>query len=136
MYIDTETLPHCRIEEDQTPMTEYYIIHTPLFRFPEALGSNLEDSIVLFGENNFKEQLTMLHNIITNYEEHSLLVNYQEQEFDRKALLELINFYFKKNKNIQTPWEKYEYYYTEKDYLDEMTNERREKLYYAAYKNS
>ncbi|MBE8723990.1 hypothetical protein [Flavobacterium hungaricum] len=137
MHIDTETLPHCKIEEDQTPFTEYYIIRTPLFRFPEPLSTNnLESSIVLFGENNFKEQLTMLHNIINNYEEHELLENYQEEAFDRKAILDLIDFYFEKNKDIQRPWEKYNEHYSEKDYLDVMIAKRAGNLCYAAYKNS
>ncbi|AWK05289.1 hypothetical protein HYN56_14010 [Flavobacterium crocinum] len=136
MHIDTQTLPHCKIEEDETPRTEYYVIYTPIFSFPEALGSNLENSIVLFGENNFKEQLLILHNIINNHEEHELLKNYQDEDFDRKAILELINFYFEKNKNIETPWDKYYYYLSEKDYFYKMTDERGENLYYGEYKNS
>ncbi|SDI13621.1 hypothetical protein [Chryseobacterium jejuense] len=129
-YIDIETIPNCKIEEDKFEWGEPYDIHTPIFIFKKFSTSKLENSIILFGENNFKQQLLSLYNVIINHEESEKLENYTGDEFDRKAILELINSFIKKNESLIAPWEKYHIGLAEYDYVSYSERQTQESLCY------
>lgn len=129
-YIDIETIPNCKIEEDKFEWGEPYDIQTPIFIFKKNSTSKLENSIILFGENNFKQQLLSLYNVITNHEESEKLENYTGEEFDRKTILELINSFIKKNESLIAPWEKYQLLFTEYDYIEYCEKQLQESLCY------
>ncbi|NML72083.1 hypothetical protein HHL23_20150 [Chryseobacterium sp. RP-3-3] len=129
-YIDKETIPRCKIEDKEFEWGEPYKIYTPIFYFIDLSSSKLENSIKLFGENNFKQQLLLMYNVINNYEEFEKLVNYGGEEFNRKIILELINSYMKENENIIAPWEKYDIGLIENDYMKYIEEKLGETLYY------
>ena len=129
-YIDDSTVPQCKIEEKKFEWGEPYIVYTPIFCFPDLLNTRLENSIILFGENNFKHQLLMLYNTINNGEEFERLTNYQGEEINRKSLLELINTYLTKNTTLTAPWEKYDIGLTEHDYIKYIEEKLGKSLYY------
>ena len=89
---------------------EKYDEYSPMFNI--ILTSNnysLEESIVFFGENNFKKQLFSLYNVINNKEEQERIINYNNERIEnRPYILDLIKFYIEKNKDILSPWEKYD----------------------------
>ncbi|OOV17647.1 hypothetical protein [Flavobacterium sp. LM4] len=90
--IDFETNPICKIEEKKFDWGEPYNIYTPIFKTNiEHNLSLLEFSIELFGKNNLKKQLTLLHNKLTNHEELSSVENLNEEIFNREHLIDLIN---------------------------------------------
>ncbi|WP_288376290.1 hypothetical protein [uncultured Chryseobacterium sp.] len=133
-YIDDNTLPNCKIEVKKFEWGEPYKIYTPIFNFTNLSDSKLENSIKLFGENNFKQQLLLMYNVINNYEELEKLENYKGEKFSRKSILELINFYLKKNENLITPWEKYDVGLSENDYIKYIEEKLSEALYYVKVK--
>ncbi|QYS89459.1 hypothetical protein [Flavobacterium davisii] len=97
-YIDKDAVPNCKIEEKKFEWGEPYNIYTPIFNLIDLSSSRLENSIKLFGENNFKHQLLLMYNTINNYDEFEKIVNYGGEQFNRNAILELINSYLKKMK--------------------------------------
>ncbi|BAP31405.1 uncharacterized protein CHSO_2368 [Chryseobacterium sp. StRB126] len=117
-YIDIETIPNCKIEEGKFEWGEPYQDYTPVFILKRFSSSKLENSIIIFGENNCKQQLLSLYNVIINHEELERIENYTEEELSRKALLELINFYINKNENLLAPWDKYTIGLMEYDYIE------------------
>ncbi|MFZ4927555.1 hypothetical protein [Chryseobacterium sp. Mn2064] len=129
-YIDIETIPHCKIEEKKFDWGEPYSIHTPIFILNKTSVSELENSIILFGENNFKQQLSSLYNVIVNHEEFERLENYIGEEFNRKEILELINSFIQKNKGLMSPWEKYDIGLTEYDYIRYVEEQLKKSLCY------
>lgn len=129
-YIDDSTVPQCKIEEKKFEWGEPYKVYTPVFCFPDLLNTTLENSIILFGENNFKHQLLMLYNTISNHEESERLTNYQGETLNRKSILELINTYLKKNETLTAPWEKYNIGLTEDDYVRYLEDKLGKPLYY------
>jgi hypothetical protein len=117
--IDFETNPICKIEEKKFDWGEPYNIYTPIFKTNiEHNLSLLEFSIELFGKNNFKKQLTLLHNKLTNHEELSSVENLNEEIFNRDHLIDLINKYIIINDKYTTPWVKYSLSITEIDYIN------------------
>ncbi|MCS4302468.1 hypothetical protein [Chryseobacterium sp. BIGb0232] len=129
-YIDTETMPHCKIEEKKFEWGEPYEMQTPVFIFKKFSASKLENSIILFGENNFKQQLLSLFNVIINHEEFERIENYSGEQFDRKTILELINSFIKKTESLVAPWEKYRLGFTEYDYVGYIEEQGQESLCY------
>lgn len=129
-YIDIETIPQCKIEEEKFEWGEPYDVHTPIFIFKKFSASKLENSIILFGENNFKQQLLSLYNVIINHEEFERIENYTGEEFDRKAIIELIYSFIKKNEGLVAPWEKYHTGFTEYDYISYSEGQLQESLCY------
>ncbi|MET3047345.1 hypothetical protein [Flavobacterium covae] len=133
-YIDNDTVPNCKIEGKKFEWGEPYNIYTPIFNLIDLSSSRLENSIKLFGENNFKHQLLLMYNTINNYDEFEKIVNYGGEQFNRNAILELINSYLKKNENLVSPWDKYNIGLDENDYLRYIEGEIQDKLYYIADK--
>lgn len=129
-YIDIETIPHCKIEEKKFEWGEPYEIQTPIFILKKISTSKLENSIILFGENNFKQQLMSLYNVIINHEESEKIENYTGEEFNREAILNLINSFIRKNAGFVTPWEKYQLLLTEYDYIEYCEKQLQESLCY------
>ncbi|MGH1515989.1 hypothetical protein [Chryseobacterium sp. JK1] len=129
-YIDIETLPHCKIEEKKFDWGEPYSVQTAIFILKKFSSSQLENSIIFFGENNFKQQLLSLYNVINNHEEFERLENYMGEEFSRKTVLELIDSFIKKNEKIAAPWGKYDIGFTEYDYIKYAEEQLKESLYY------
>ncbi|MEJ5106428.1 hypothetical protein [Chryseobacterium sp. MYb328] len=129
-YIDTETIPHCKIEEKKFEWGEPYEMQTPVFIFKKFSASKLENSIILFGENNFKQQLLSLFNVIINHEEFERVENYSGEQFDRKTIVELINSFIKKTESLVAPWEKYQLGFTEYDYVGYIEEQVQESLCY------
>lgn len=129
-YIDIETVPNCKIEEKKFEWGEPYQMYTPVFIFKKQSVSKLENSIMWFGENNFKHQLLSLYNVINNHEEFERLENYTGEEFSRKTISELIASFIKKNENLTAPWDKYEIGLTEYDYIRYAEEQLKENLCY------
>ncbi|MFK7033401.1 hypothetical protein [Flavobacterium oreochromis] len=134
IYIDKDTVPSCKIEEKKFEWGEPYNIYMPIFNLIDLSSSRLENSIKLFGENNFKQQLLLIYNTINNFEEFEKLENYGGEEFNRKDILELINSYLKKNQNLVAPWYKYNIGLDENDYLKYVEEETQDSLCYVSYK--
>lgn len=129
--IDFETRPICKIEEKKFDWGEPYNIYTPIFKTDiEQSLSSLEFSIELFGNNNFKKQLTLLHNKLINYEEFSSIENLNEEIFNREYLINLINKYVIINDKYNAPWIKYNLSVTELDYINLLENMLNLKLNY------
>ncbi|URM36317.1 hypothetical protein [Flavobacterium anhuiense] len=106
--IDKSTVPFCWAEDKKFDWGEPYTVYHPIFKIsPTSSVFSLEDSIIIIGENNLKKQLLTLYNVINNCEEFDRIMNYNEEEFDRIKILELIYFYIKENEGKLTPWEKY-----------------------------
>ncbi|REC60064.1 hypothetical protein DRF65_23020 [Chryseobacterium pennae] len=129
-YIDTETMPHCKIEEKKFEWGEPYEMQTPVFILKKFSASKLENSIILFGKNNFKQQLLSLFNVIINHEEFERIENYSGEQFDRKTIVELINSFIKKTESLVAPWEKYRLGFTEYDYVGYIEEQGQESLCY------
>ncbi|WP_300979368.1 hypothetical protein [Flavobacterium sp.] len=134
IYIDKDTVPSCKIEEKKFGWGEPYNVYMPIFNLIDLSSSRLENSIKLFGENNFMQQLLLIFNTINNFEEFEKLENYGGEEFNRKNILELINSYLKKNQNLVTPWDKYNIGLDENDYLKYVEEEIQDSLCYVSYK--
>ena len=111
---------------------EKYDEYSPMFNI--ILTSNdysLEESIVFFGENNFKKQLLSLYNVINNKQEQERIINYNNQRIEnRPYILDLIKFYIEKNKDILSPWEKYDLGLEELDFIKIIIYEMEKELYY------
>ncbi|WP_264529645.1 hypothetical protein [Flavobacterium sp. N502540] len=117
--IDFDTNPICNIREEKFDWGEPYNIYTPIFKTDiEGNLSLLEFSIELFGKNNFKKQLLLLHNKLANYEEFNSIENLNEEISNREHLLDLINKYIVINNECITPWVKYSLSITETDYIN------------------
>ncbi|MFC0781200.1 hypothetical protein [Flavobacterium sp. HJSW_4] len=133
--IDESTVPFCKLEHEKFDWGEPYTHYDPIFKIsPTNRVLTLEDSIVIFGENNFKEQLTSLYNVIVNYEEFDRIVNYNEEKFDRNKILELIDFYIKENEGKLTPWEKYHLYTYELFYISYIEEKANRKIHFVNWK--
>ena len=93
--IERNTKPFCLIKEKTIDWGEKYDEYSPMFNI--ILTSNnysLEESIVFFGENNFKKQLFSLYNVINNKEEQERIINYNNERIEnRPYILDLIKFY-------------------------------------------
>ena len=130
--IERNTKPFCLIKEKTMDWGEKYDEYSPMFNI--ILTSNdysLEESIVFFGENNFKKQLLSLYNVINNKEEQELIINYNNQRIEnRPYILDLIKFYIEKNKDILSPWEKYDLGLEELDFIKIIIYEMEKELYY------
>lgn len=133
-YIDKSTIPFCHVQEKKFDWGEPYTTYNPIFKIsPISEEFSLEDSIIILGENNFKNQLLLLHNAINNYEEFDRIENYYGETFNREKILKLIDFYIKKNEDYLAPWEKYNNGVMEFDYIDIMESETKKKINYCKY---
>jgi len=130
--IERNTKPFCLIKEKTMDWGEKYDEYSPMFNI--ILTSNdysLEESIVFFGENNFKKQLLSLYNVINNKEEQERIINYNNERIEnRPYILDLIKFYIEKNKDILSPWEKYDLELEELDFIKIIIYEMEKELYY------
>ena len=130
--IERNTKPFCLIKEKKMDWGEKYDEYSPMFNI--ILISNnysLEESIVFFGENNFKKQLLSLYNVINNKEEQERIINYNNERIEnRPYILDLIKFYIEKNKDILSPWEKYDLGLKELDFIKIIIYEMEKELYY------
>ena len=130
--IERNTKPFCLIKEKKMDWGEKYDEYSPMFNI--ILTSNnysLEESIVFFGENNFKKQLFSLYNVINNKEEQERIINYNNERIEsRPYVLDLIKFYIEKNKDILSPWEKYDLGLEELDFIKIIIYEMEKELYY------
>lgn len=130
--IERNTKPFCLIKEKTMDWGEKYDEYSPMFNI--ILTSNdysLEESIVFFGENNFKKQLLSLYNVINNEEEQERIINYNNERIEnRPYILDLIKFYIEKNKDILSPWEKYDLELEELDFIKIIIYEMEKELYY------
>lgn len=130
--IERNTKPFCLIKEKKMDWGEKYDEYSPMFNI--ILTSNdysLEESIVFFGENNFKKQLFSLYNVINNKEEQERIINYNNERIEnRPYILDLIKFYIEKNKDILSPWEKYDLGPEELDFIKIIIYEMKKELYY------
>ena len=130
--IERNTKPFCLIKEKTMDWGEKYDEYSPMFNI--ILTSNdysLEESIVFFGENNFKKQLLSLYNVINNKQEQERIINYNNQRIEnRPYILDLIKFYIEKNKDILSPWEKYDLGLEELDLIKIIIYEMEKELYY------
>ena len=130
--IERNTKPFCLIKEKTMDWGEKYDEYSPMFNI--ILTSNnysLEESIVFFGENNFKKQLFSLYNVINNKEEQERIINYNNERIEnRPYILDLIKFYIEKNKDILSPWEKYDLELEELDFIKIIIYEMEKELYY------
>ncbi|MGG8497081.1 hypothetical protein ACQY1Q_11725 [Tenacibaculum sp. TC6] len=119
MRIDNDTFPICKLEEKKFSWGEPYLHMTPIFdmKIPKEL-SDLEFSIEIFIKNNFKNQLLYFYNVLTNYEENNRIENYEGglSEPSRKELLVKIKNELDSQKKVR-PWEKYDDYREELDFL-------------------
>lgn len=117
--IDRQTIPFCLIKEKTMEWGEVYNEYNPMFiTILTEKNLSLKESIIFFGENNFKNQLSNIHNILLNFEEKERICNFDNEIFDRTEMLNLIIFYIEKNKNIVSPWEKYDIGLCEEDYIE------------------
>ena len=130
--IERNTKPFCLIKEKTMDWGEKYDEYSPMFNI--ILTSNnysLEESIVFFGENNFKKQLFSLYNVINNKEEQERIINYNNERIEnRPYILDLIKFYIEKNKDILSPCEKYDLGLEELDFIKIIIYEMEKELYY------
>ena len=130
--IERNTKPFCLIKEKTMDWGEKYDEYSPMFNI--ILTSNdysLEESIVFFGENNFKKQLLSLYNVINNKEEQERIINYNNERIEnRPYILDLIKFYIEKNKDILSPWEKYDLGLEGLDFIKIIIYEMEKELYY------
>ena len=130
--IERNTKPFCLIKEKKMDWGEKYDEYSPMFNI--ILTSNnysFEESIVFFGENNFKKQLLSLYNVINNKEEQERIINYNNERIEnRPYILDLIKFYIEKNKDILSPWEKYDLGLEELDFIKIIIYEMEKELYY------
>ncbi|PTX06384.1 hypothetical protein C8P65_10740 [Capnocytophaga leadbetteri] len=130
--IERNTKPFCLIKEKKMDWGEKYDEYSPMFNII-LISSNysLEESIVFFGENNFKKQLLSLYNVINNKEEQERIINYNNERIEnRPYILDLIKFYIEKNKDILSPWEKYDLGLKELDFIKIIIYEMEKELYY------
>ena len=130
--IERNTKPFCLIKEKKMDWGEKYDEYSPMFNII-LISSNysLEESIVFFGENNFKKQLLSLYNVINNKEEQERIINYNNERIEnRPYILDLIKFYIEKNKDILSPWEKYDLELEELDFIKIIIYEMEKELYY------
>lgn len=133
-YIDESTIPFCIVKEKKFEWGEPYKTYNPIFKIsPINEEFSLEDSIIIFGENNFKEQLLLLYNAINNYEEFDRIEYYNGETFNREEILKLIDFYLKKNENYPAPWEKYQSGVIEFDYIAIIESEAQKKINYCKH---
>lgn len=133
-YIDKSTIPFCIVHEKKFDWGEPYTTYEPIFKIsPISEEFSLEDSIIIFGENNFKNQLLLLYNAVNNYEEFDRIEHYNGETFNRQEILKLINFYIKKNENYLAPWEKYGSGLIESDYIAILESEAQKKINYCKH---
>lgn len=129
--IDKSTVPFCWAEDKKFDWGEPYTVYHPIFKIsPTSSVFSLEDSIIIIGENNLKKQLLTLYNVINNCEEFDRIMNYNEEEFDRIKILELIYFYIKENEGKLTPWEKYHLCMDELFYISLLEEKSNRKLHF------
>ena len=130
--IERNTKPFCLIKEKKMDWGEKYDEYSPMFNVILTSNSySLEESIVFFGENNFKKQLFSLYNVINNKEEQERIINYNNERIEnRPYILDLIKFYIEKNKDILSPWEKYDLGLEELDFIKIIIYEMEKELYY------
>lgn len=130
--IERNTKPFCLIKEKKMDWGEKYDEYSPMFNIILTSSNySLEESIVFFGENNFKKQLLSLYNVINNKEEQERIINYNNERIEnRPYILDLIKFYIEKNKDILSPWEKYDLGLEELDFIKIIIYEMEKELYY------
>ena len=130
--IERNTKPFCLIKEKKMDWGEKYDEYSPMFNIILTSSNySLEESIVFFGENNFKKQLLSLYNVINNKEEQERIINYNNERIEnRPYILDLIKFYIEKNKDILSPWEKYDLGLEELDFIRIIIYEMEKELYY------
>ena len=130
--IERNTKPFCLIKEKKMDWGEKYDEYSPIFNIILTSSNySLEESIVFFGENNFKRQLLSLYNVINNKEEQERIINYNNERIEnRPYILDLIKFYIEKNKDILSPWEKYDLGLEELDFIKIIIYEMEKELYY------
>lgn len=117
--IDRQTTPFCLIKEKTMEWGETYNEYNPMFiTILTEKNLSLKESIIFLGENNFKNQLANIHNILLNFEEKERICNFDNEMFDRAEMLNLIDFYIEKNKYHVSPWEKYDIGLCEEDYIE------------------
>ena len=70
-------------------------------------------------------------NVINNKEEQERIINYNNERIEnRPYILDLIKFYIEKNKDILSPWEKYDLGLEELDFIKIIIYEMEKELYY------
>lgn len=132
--LDTSTKPFCRIVTKYFDWGQSYEIFEPIFETNIVIGSsNFEKSLHFFGENNFKQQLNLLHNIILNKDYYNL-ENLNEVIVDNDATLKLIENYIISNDEFRSPWEKYSTLLSENDFIMLLIDELNFVLCYATVK--
>ncbi len=128
--IDTDTLPKCSLEEKKFSWGEPYLVVTPIFdiAIPPEL-SDLEFSVEIFIKNNFRNQLLEFYNVLINYEENNRIENFEDTipEQLRKEVLAKIKSFLDSEKKL-TPWEKYDEYGKELDFLYKFEEEFNRKI--------
>ena len=130
--IERNTKPFCLIKEKKMDWGEKYDEYSPMFNIILTSSNySLEESIVFFWENNLKKQLLSLYNVINNKEEQERIINYNNERIEnRPYILDLIKFYIEKNKDILSPWEKYDLGLEELDFIKIIIYEMEKELYY------
>ena len=130
--IERNTKPFCLIKEKKMDWGEKYDEYSPMFNIILTSSNySLEESIVFFWENNLKKQLLSLYNVINNKEEQERIKNYNNERIEnRPYILDLIKFYIEKNKDILSPWEKYDLGLEELDFIKIIIYEMEKELYY------
>ena len=130
--IERNTKPFCLIKEKKMDWGEKYDEYSPMFNIILTSSNySLEESIVFFWENNLKKQLLSLYNVINNKEEQERIINYNNERIEnRPYILDLIKFYIEKNKDILSPWEKYDLGLEEIDFIKIIIYEMEKELYY------
>ncbi|OJV53591.1 MAG: hypothetical protein BGO31_01640 [Bacteroidetes bacterium 43-16] len=132
-YIDKTSLPHCYVVEKKFEWGEPYTSIKPIFNVGADPGlSDIEFTIELLGQNNFKAILAKLYNILLNHEEQQRLDHFEGPVTDRSLLLEKINTYLAENAPYKSPWEEEDEYGQEYEllYLEIIETELQRNLCY------
>lgn len=129
IYIDRDTVPYCYIEERKFEWGEPYEVVTPIFNLcinPDL--SDMEFTIEVLGQNNFRDNLEKLFNILVNKEENYRIESFTALIEKREYLLNLIEGFLNSNTSNIAPWIFYRELFTEKDYLESIEEDLNRKL--------
>ncbi|MBL7706573.1 MAG: hypothetical protein JNM21_13595 [Taibaiella sp.] len=105
-YIDKSIVPHCFVTEKKFEWGEPYDDIRPIFNlYTDPELSDIAFTIEILGQNNFKEHLAKLYNILLNREEHERISATMEPVSNRQQLLERINHFLEEQAQNSAPWE-------------------------------
>lgn len=130
-YIDKSVFPYCFITEKKFEWGEPYNEIRPIFNLcadPEL--SDIAITIEILGQNNFKEHLAKLYNILLNREEYERISATMEPVGNREQLLENINRFQEKHTQDIAPWEDEFNVFDETFYLKKIEAELERALLY------